>query len=126
MRDQHGVQVDSIDLPVPTSRAAILAAFDTYFAQVAAGKAVKPKAAVIDHLTSATALNLPIKELVARCREHGVLSIVDGAHAIGQVDIDLKAMDPDFYVTNCHKWLFAPRACGTPSRALSRIDVLLC
>ena len=42
-------------------------------------------------------------------RQNNILSVIDGAHTIGQIPLDLKEIDLDFYVTNCHKWLYTPR-----------------
>ncbi|KAI8617333.1 pyridoxal phosphate-dependent transferase [Chytriomyces sp. MP71] len=69
--------------------------------------------AFFEHITSPTALVLPIEEIISTCREHGILSLVDGAHGIGQIDLHLDALAPDFYVTNMHKWL-----CNTRGSAL--------
>jgi selenocysteine lyase/cysteine desulfurase len=51
---------------------------------------------------------LPAAEITAICRSEGVLSLVDGAQAVGQVEVDLAAMDPDFYPFSGHKWLLGP------------------
>ena len=49
------------------------------------------------------------QKIVPVLRQHNILSIIDGAHAIGQIPLNLKQLDPDFFVTNCHKWLFSVR-----------------
>lgn len=69
----------------------------------------KNRLAVIDHITSMPSIILPVCELVKLCRKYGVQQIfVDGAHAIGTVDINVREIDADFYMANVHKWLFAP------------------
>ncbi len=68
--------------------------------------------AIYDHVTSATGLILPVEELTAFFKENGIISIIDGAHAPGMLDLDISALQCDFYVANCHKWLFAPKGCA--------------
>ncbi|KAK8159497.1 pyridoxal phosphate-dependent transferase [Phyllosticta citrichinensis] len=70
----------------------------------------RPVAALFDVVVSMPGVRFPFEQMTQVCREEGVLSVVDGAHGVGMLDLDLgAALDPDFFVSNCHKWLFTPR-----------------
>jgi isopenicillin-N epimerase len=70
------------------------------------------RALYVSHVTSATALVLPVEEIVARARELGLVTIVDGAHAPAHVPVDLERLGADYYTANAHKWLLAPKGAG--------------
>lgn len=76
---------------------------------VAAAITPATRIAVIDHITSASALVMPIEAIVALCHDRDVPVLVDGAHAPAQVDLDLTLIGADWYTGNCHKWLCAPK-----------------
>jgi len=103
---RRGASVVFARLPVPVSdpaeiRAAIL-------------EAVTPRTrvAVIDHITSPTALVLPVAEIVSDLAQHGIGTIVDGAHAPGFLDLDVEAIGALGYTANWHKWTCAPKGAG--------------
>lgn len=68
--------------------------------------------AVFDHVTSNTALVLPVKRLTQLCAAKGVPVLIDGAHAWGSLPLDVADIGADFYVTNAHKWLSCPKGVG--------------
>ncbi|KAL6887347.1 selenocysteine lyase-like protein [Trichoderma longibrachiatum] len=112
--DYHGegrLSSREIEIAYPIEDDEILRRFRAAVEQVRSeGK--RAKICIFDVVSSRPGVVFPWERMVAACRELGVLSLVDGAQGIGMVRLDLGAADPDFFVSNCHKWLFAPRGCA--------------
>jgi selenocysteine lyase/cysteine desulfurase len=68
------------------------------------------KVASLDHISSYPATTLPIKEMVKLCRDAGIFVLVDGAHALGQIPLDVTDIGASAYITNAHKWCYNPKS----------------
>jgi isopenicillin-N epimerase len=90
-------------IPLPT------ASSEAIVEQFWRGVTPRTRLIYLSHITSPTALRLPVEAICQRARQAGILTIIDGAHAPGQIPLDLKALGADFYTGNCHKWMMAPK-----------------
>jgi isopenicillin-N epimerase len=70
----------------------------------------RTRLAIVDHITSPSALVLPLAELAQVCHEQGVAVLADGAHAPGAIPVDISSLGVDWYTGNLHKWAWAPRS----------------
>ena len=101
----RGATIRVVTIPLP---------FDAGALVDAVARAITPRTrlALFDHITSPTALVLPIAALVAACRARGIQTVVDGAHAPGQLPLDVTAIGATWYIGNHHKWVCAPKGSG--------------
>ncbi len=103
---RYGVVVKKVTLPKPVQNAAqVLNLFND---------AITPRTRVMffSHITTATGVVLPAKELCALARSKGILSAVDGAHVIGMMRLNVHELGCDMYSSSQHKWLLAPKGSG--------------
>ncbi|MEE8497730.1 MAG: aminotransferase class V-fold PLP-dependent enzyme [Acidimicrobiia bacterium] len=103
---RRGASVRFARLPVPATDAQELRT------AVLEAVTAETRIAVIDHITSPTSLVLPVEEIVSDLAALGVATIVDGAHALGQLDLEIDAIGALGYAANWHKWVCAPKGAG--------------
>jgi isopenicillin-N epimerase len=100
---QVGARYVRQPIPLPmTNRTDIVETF-------CSGITPRTRLVFMSHITSPTALRFPVEAICRRARQLGLLSIVDGAHAPGQLPLDLTGLGADLYTGACHKWLCAPK-----------------
>ncbi len=85
---------------------------DEIVEQFWSGVTKRTKVIYLSWITSPTALRLPIEKICARAKQAGILTIIDAAHAPGQIPVDLQMLDADVVFGNCHKWMMAPKSAG--------------
>jgi len=105
LADRIGARVVMVPVEMPFDP-------DAFVDAIAAAITPRTKLALLDHITSPSAIVLPIDRLVPQFRARGIPVIVDGAHAPGQIALDVDAVGATWYVGNHHKWLCAPKASG--------------
>ena len=98
-----GAKIVAVNIPMPLiSEAAFTDA-------IISGLNAHTKVLFLSHITSETAVVFPIKRAVEEARKRGIITVIDGAHVLGHIPLDLEDIGADFYAGNCHKWLMAPK-----------------
>jgi isopenicillin-N epimerase len=103
---RSGARLVTMAWPFPATDAA------AFVRAVEAAITPRTRLAILDHVSSETALVLPLADMAAACRARGVPVLADGAHAPGAIAVDIGTLGVDWYAANLHKWAFAPRGCG--------------
>ena len=91
-----------VDIKWPCETDELLAAFEKV-AQDIKARGQNPRLAIFDTITSMPGIRLPFEQLTRKSKELGILSFLDGAQGIGQIEIDLGSLKPDFFTSNLHK-----------------------
>ncbi|MFY9512161.1 MAG: aminotransferase class V-fold PLP-dependent enzyme [Rubrivivax sp.] len=99
---QRGAVYRHVEIPLPFEH-------ERFVERMMAAVTPRTRVLFVSHITSTTALIFPMAALCAAARERGLLTLIDGAHAPGQLPLDLAAIGADFYTGNAHKWLCAPK-----------------
>ncbi|MGB7646124.1 MAG: aminotransferase class V-fold PLP-dependent enzyme [Pseudomonas fluorescens] len=103
----RGVEVIEISHAHPASFDSLLQTYRETFAQYP-----RLKMMALTHVTHRTGLVMPVEAIARAAREHGIDVILDGAHALGQIEFNLAALGIQFAGFNLHKWIGAPLTLG--------------
>jgi isopenicillin-N epimerase len=101
--EKNGATYKRIEIQFP------LQSKETFLEQFLKGITKNTKLIFVSHITSSTGIILPVEEICAIANQLGILIYVDGAHAPGQLSIDLSQLGADIYTGACHKWMLTPK-----------------
>ena len=122
LKERRDVNIVTFALPEPATTANILATYETILR-----KTQRPRLMLVTHLCHRTGLVNPVTEIIALARKYGAACILDTAQAVGQMPVDLRAIDADFAGFSLHKWIGAPLGTGAIYVRKDRLnDVDLC
>ena len=82
---------------------------DTFVEELFKGVSTKTKLIFISHITSTTALILPVEAVAKKAKQLGIPVFIDGAHVPGHIPLDIKQLDVEYYTGACHKWMMTPK-----------------
>ncbi|KAK7959099.1 uncharacterized protein PG986_003953 [Apiospora aurea] len=112
LRETTPVEVHVVHVPLPVADDDLVRAMVDAAKEINATPGKRVRLAVCDTIVSGPGARVPFERLVPALQAEGALVLVDGAHGIGHIELDLSVLRPDFFVTNLHKWLFVPRGCA--------------
>lgn len=106
IHETRGVESVNVAVEYPIDDDVLVSMFRTAIKNVESNEKRKVRVAIFDTVSSLPGVLVPWERLVEVCREEGVLSLVDGAHGVGQFNLGLSKVQPDFFTSNCHKWVW--------------------
>lgn len=98
-----GARIVPVKIPMPLTH-------ESEFTEaIVSGFSERTRVLFLSHITSATGIVFPIKRAIEQARKRNIITVIDGAHALGHIALNLDELGADFYAGNCHKWLMAPK-----------------
>ena len=104
--EKCGAAAKTVELPLP------LASTGQLLEAIFAAASDRTRLIVVSHITSPTAIILPVAEICREARRRGIAVAIDGPHAVAQVPLAIERLGCDFYTASCHKWLSGPIGSG--------------
>jgi len=114
---RDGLEIKEVELNIPDSDEEIIAAYSSLLSE-------RTKVVHLTQMTHRQGHIMPVKTLSRLAHTHGSEVVVDGAHVVGQIDVDIKDMDCDYFASSLHKWLNAPLGTGLLFVKKNRIQEL--
>ncbi|KAL5338770.1 pyridoxal phosphate-dependent transferase [Aspergillus crustosus] len=115
IKEGWGVKLRKVKFTFPISEEDLVKKF-TDVVEGARRDGLTPRLAIFDTIVSNPGMRFPFEMFIKVCKELGVLSLIDGAHGVGHMKLDLgkggNLDGADFWTSNCHKWLYTPRSCA--------------
>ena len=103
LAETRPLQARKVEFEFPTTGQDIVSRFEAAVAEIKA-EGLRPRLAVLETVVSIPAVRMPFEELMRVCRREGIMTLVDGAHSIGQFALNFNELQPDFFVADCHKY----------------------
>lgn len=112
-RSNSTIIIEKVNVTYPCTNTEVLEQLEKYLETYDPTTTPNPfKLAIVDHISGYPPVTYPIDKMIPLLKAKNIPVFVDGAHAIGNVPINITALAPDYYVSSCNKWLMTPRSCA--------------
>ncbi|OWB85329.1 carbon-sulfur lyase activity protein [[Candida] boidinii] len=113
LENRLGIEIITVNLDYPLSDDEVLSRFsDSITSNLDKDGGNTIKMCVYDTISSMPGFKIPFERITELCKKNGILAMIDAAHSVGIIPVDLKKLQPDFFVSNLHKWFYVPRGCA--------------